>query len=84
MYRIFFKKSAEKELARLPQSLIYKIYTLTQKMQINPLLPNSQKLSGYKDLYRIRIGDYRINYLLEKAKKKIIVTKIGHRREVYR
>jgi len=84
MYRIFFKKSAEKELARLPQSLIHKIFKMTEKMQLNPLLLNSQKLSSYKDLYRIRIGDYRIIYLLEKAKKKIIITKIGHRREVYR
>ncbi|MEK9200581.1 MAG: type II toxin-antitoxin system RelE/ParE family toxin [Patescibacteria group bacterium] len=41
-----------------------------------------EKLGGYKDLYRIRVGDYRIVY--KKYPNEIFVILIGHRREVYR
>ncbi len=46
---------------------------------------HSKKLVGkqYKELFRYRVGDYRIVYKLEEAKIKIIVVRIGHRKDIY-
>lgn len=41
-------------------------------------------LSGARDLYRIRIGDYRVVYRVDDARHVIEVTALAHRREVYR
>jgi mRNA interferase RelE/StbE len=45
---------------------------------------NSKKLSGGGSRWRIRVGDYRILYEIDEAKKIVMVYRIAHRREVYR
>jgi len=42
------------------------------------------KLAGEPDLYRIRVGDYRIIYQVNDLKLTVLVLAIGHRRDVYR
>ena len=42
------------------------------------------KLAGEEDLYRIRVGDYRIIYSIQDDQLLILVVKIGHRKDVYR
>ena len=42
-----------------------------------------KKLKGYKDQWRIRVGDWRVLYIIDDAAKLISVTRIAHRREVY-
>jgi len=42
------------------------------------------KLAGSPDLYRIRVGDYRIVYQIKDNELLVLVLSIGHRREVYR
>jgi mRNA interferase RelE/StbE len=43
-----------------------------------------KKLSADEDLFRIRVGDYRIIYQIRDKELIVLVVKIGHRREVYR
>jgi len=43
-----------------------------------------KKLKGADDLYRIRLGNYRVVYEIRKTILLIVVIKIGHRKEVYR
>jgi len=40
-------------------------------------------LKGFKDLWRIRVGDYRVIYTLDEQTKTINITRVAHRREVY-
>jgi len=42
-----------------------------------------QKLKGYKDQRRIRVGDWRVVYIIDDDAKLISITRIAHRREVY-
>jgi len=53
------------------------------KLAQNPFLKSSTKLSGQQG-YRIRVGDWRIIYLIDKKKKLILVARIAHRKEIYR
>ena len=54
------------------------------------LLADSPRPSGCKKLkggvkeWRIRIGDYRVIYTIEDARKAVDVTRIAHRKEVYK
>lgn len=82
-YKIFFRKSAFKELEDIPSQLLKSIVFLIERLAENPRPHGCQKLST-KELYRFRQGDYRIIYSVDDGKKSIIITKIGHRREVYR
>ena len=78
-----FTESAEKELVGLDKTISHRIYEKTLQLQDNPYGLGSHKLEGGKG-YRIRIGGYRVIYTIDKSSKTVIVTKIGHRREVYR
>jgi mRNA interferase RelE/StbE len=45
--------------------------------------PAAKKLRGYKDRWRIRVGNYRVVYAIDDGKKAVDVTRIAHRKEVY-
>lgn len=81
--RIFFVKSAENELLKLGRKLAQRILDKINLLADNPYGQNSQKLGGGKG-YRIRVGDYRVIYTVDKAAKTVTVMRIRHRREVYR
>jgi len=49
----------------------------------NPRPSGCKKLRGYKDQWRIRVGDWRVVYIVDDAAKRVSVTRVAHRREVY-
>ena len=49
-----------------------------------PFPKGSRKLTGYHDVYRLRVGRYRILYSVEEDVLVVIILKVGHRRDVYR
>jgi len=84
MYTIRFKKSAEKELERLPNQMIRRIGKAIDALADNPRPLGSKKLEGQKEsLWRIRIGDYRVIYLVEDVIKIVEIRRIGHRKDIY-
>jgi mRNA interferase RelE/StbE len=82
-YRIFFKKSAGKELEGIPDRDIGRIVARIQALADDPRPPGVEKLSA-QERYRIRQGSYRIVYSIEDEILTVWVVKIGHRREVCR
>ncbi len=84
-YEIVFKKSAFKELQSLPQRVQQKILDAVQLLSLNPYteLLQIKKMKGSDSLYRVRIQDYRVIYLVENHLIKITIIKVGHRKEVY-
>ena len=42
-----------------------------------------QEVKAYKDQWRIRVGDWRVVYIIDDAARLIGITRIAHRREVY-
>ncbi len=84
-YRVLIKASAAKELeaiARKPDRR--RIATRIAALAEAPRPHGCEKLSGRRDLYRIREGNYRIVYGIDAAAIVVLVIRIGHRREVYR
>ncbi|MFH1093405.1 MAG: type II toxin-antitoxin system RelE/ParE family toxin [Candidatus Omnitrophota bacterium] len=80
---MLIKKSAAKELEKIPTRDLKKIVERIQSLADNPRPPGSQKPSQ-SELYRVRQGTYRIVYEIKDKELIIHVIKIGHRREIYR
>ncbi len=83
-YEIEVSRSAEKQLRKLPRSEQERIVQAILPLAQNPIPRGARKLSGYDDVFRIRVGHYRILYSVSGGTLVIIVLKIGHRRDVYR
>jgi len=84
-YRLVIKASAAKELdavdgKRNRQRIVAAIGSLSD----DPRPSGVEKLSGMKDRFRIRVGDFRVVYAIEDDALVVYVVKVGHRREVYR
>ena len=82
-YKIEIKKSAAKELNKLPLNDLKKIIRKIHNLADNPKPSDCKKITG-EEKYRIRSGNYRILYLIEDNILMIYIVKIGHRRDVYR
>jgi mRNA interferase RelE/StbE len=85
VYEVVFKKSAAKELQSLPKKMQQKILDAVRLLSLNPYteLLQIKKMKGAESLYRVRIQNYRIIYLIENHIIKVTIIKIGHRKEVY-
>jgi mRNA interferase RelE/StbE len=84
--KITFKKSAIKDLQKLPTDIKdivtdLLIIQIPEKNQISDI-KDLEKLKGYKNYYRIRIKDYRIGVKIEDSK--ITIIRILHRKEIYK
>ena len=84
MYNIFYKKSVEKDLRKLPKSVMTAVIKKIQTLAKNPQPNGSVKLRGSTNLYRVRHSDYRIIYSINNDELVILVVKVAHRKEVYR
>ena len=82
-YTVYLKRSAEKELEDLPPKIHDKIIAALLSLKDHPFPRNAKKLHGREGV-RIRVGNYRVLYIIDDANKKIEVISIADRKEVYR
>jgi len=83
-YQIEIKHSARKEIEYLPKRDQRRIIAVIEKLSGNPRPEGVRKLTGAEDLYRIRVGDYRIVYQICDKKLVVWVIRIGHRKDIYK
>jgi mRNA interferase RelE/StbE len=82
-YSLEIMTSAQKELDGLDDPLFARIDRKILALADDPRPVGSKKLKGYKDFWRIRIGDWRVVYIVDDAAKLVSITRVAHRREVY-
>jgi len=83
-YKIEWKRSAAKELEKLPRQMISKIVAAVDSLSLNPYPQGVRKLVSTENSYRIRVGDYRVLYNIVENKLIIEIIRVGHRKDVYR
>lgn len=83
-YTIELTKTARKQFDHLPISIQNKLEKKIDDLAQNPRPHGVMKLTHEDNLYRIRLGDYRVIYQIQDKILLILVVKIGHRREIYR
>ncbi len=81
-YSIEIKKSATKEISKLPKIAVKRIVDKIQTLSDDPRPNGCKKLSG-DEKYRIRVSVYRILYSITDEKLVIFIVKVGHRKEIY-
>jgi mRNA interferase RelE/StbE len=83
-YTIQIDKDAEKTLRRQGRTTKERLVEAMLVLADDPHPANSRKLEGYHDLYRLRVGDWRIIYQVDKDQLLILVLEVGSRGEIYR
>jgi mRNA interferase RelE/StbE len=87
MWEIKYTKRFLKELAALPKSVQIRVEVIVfeELKSDNPFaLGYINKMKGYNDKYKIRVGDYRIGMTVDSKNQEIICQRVAHRREIYR
>ena len=84
MYSVTIKKSAAKSIEKLPKKVVNEIIPAIRNLSENPRPNGVKKLTTSEDLWRIRVGDYRVVYWIEDDVKVVDVTQVAHRSNVYR
>ena len=83
MYELRYADTALKQLKKLEKSVQLRILTALERLRIRPESCDIKKLVSMPG-FRLRVGDYRIIFDLEKEKLLILVLHLGHRRNIYR
>lgn len=84
-YSLEIRRSAANELESVePRAQRLRIVARIRALAAEPRPPGAQKLAGSRNAYRIRLGDYRVLYEIVEADRRLVIVKVGHRREVYR
>ena len=83
-YSIEISRTAEKQLKKLDPDDRPRVAKAIVALAGDPYPKGSRKLTGYDDVFRIRVGSYRVLYSVSGKKLIIIILKIGHRKDVYR
>jgi mRNA interferase RelE/StbE len=71
-------------LERLPGCVAGRVLGKVEALAGNPRPAGVIKLHGQKNLWRLRVGDYRVIYSIDDFSKAVDVSVIRHRRDVYR
>lgn len=81
-YRVLLARPAQRDLRKLPPEHLTRLRAAIQSLGVEPR-ERAQKLKGEPG-YRRRVGDYRIVFRVDDAARQVLVTRVRHRREVYR
>jgi mRNA interferase RelE/StbE len=83
-YDVQLIPAAVRQLQKLPRRDQQRIRDAIDDLANNPHPHGGKKLAGAKNLWRIRVGVYRILYEIYDVRLIIVVLRIGHRRDIYR
>ena len=83
-YTLIIKKTAQKQILGLPKPYYDKVKRAILALESDPRPNGCKKLTGSDDIYRIRIGIYRVIYSIEDGQLIIFVFDVEHRKDAYK
>ena len=84
MHKIYLERAAEKDIKKLSAKDFHRIISHIKVLHRTPRPLRCRKITGSKNDWRIRVGDYRIIYEINDKVKAVRVMRVRHRREAYR
>ena len=83
MYQIEYSKQSIRVLRKMPTNTAMLIRSKIALLAQNPFsAPGVKKLAG-RDGYRLRVGNWRVLYLLDGQRLLVLITEIGPRGGIY-
>lgn len=83
-YKVELTRTAEKQLRRIAKRHRSRLVEAIHGLANRPRPHGARKLQGYDDVYRIRVGQYRVVYEVFQDRVVVIVLKVGHRKDIYK
>jgi mRNA interferase RelE/StbE len=83
-YRVLFRPAAGRDWKKLSDHIFARVEQTLLALKENPRPHGVIKLTGTRDRWRIRIGDYRVIYQIDDAAQEVTILRIVHRRDAYR
>lgn len=83
-YRLEFASAAVRQLGSLPVKIQRRVSTKIEVLATVPRPAGCRKLKGTDDIYRIRVGGYRILYQVRDDVLLVLVVSVRKRGEVYK
>lgn len=83
-YSVELTRTAERQLRRVASRDRGRIVEAVESLSETPRPRHARKLRGYDEVYRIRVGPYRVVYEVYDERVVVIVLKVGHRKDIYR
>jgi mRNA interferase RelE/StbE len=84
VYQIELKPSARKDLDRLTGDAWQRVREKLLGLRDDPRPPGCTKLTGSQNVWRVRVGDWRVIYDIDDAARLVTILRVNHRRDVYR
>lgn len=75
---------AVKDARRLDQQTRERIVAAIEKMAEEPATADIRRLAGYEHRWRLRVGDWRVNFWFDPAENAIYIARVSHRSTAYR
>ena len=82
-WKIEFTRAAAKARERLPQAVRERILHALQDLAVDPYASRQVKALQGRDEYRLRVGEYRVLYMLENERLVVFVVRIAPRGSAY-
>ena len=83
-WQVVLLRQPEKTLRTLPGDLLQRMRAVIQGLEQDPRPHGCKKLTGHEDIYRIRVGHWRIVYAIESEQMIVLIIEIGPRGRAYR
>jgi mRNA interferase RelE/StbE len=83
-WTVLVERQPQKVFRRLPRDLLQRMRQAIWGLAREPRPPGCKKLQGYDNLYRIRVGDWRISYAVEDDRLIVLVIEVAPRGDAYR
>lgn len=83
-YEVEFEAQVAKQLRDMQRADLDRVMDRVKALADDPRPQGSEKLAGMANAWRIRSGNYRVVYTVDDRAQVVTVTRVGHRREVYR
>jgi mRNA interferase RelE/StbE len=82
-HRITIARSARKELEGLPTALVGRVWSRIEALAVEPRPRGSRKIMGARNLWRLRVGDYRVVYSVDDQEQLVDIVAVRHRSSAY-
>lgn len=83
MYQVEYSKQSIRTLRRMPLNMAMLIRSKIAVLAEDPFATPGVKKLSCRDGYRLRVGDWRVLYLLDDQRLRVLITEIGPRGGVY-
>ncbi len=82
-YRVELAPAADRQRRKLLVDVQKRIVRALEQLETDPRPPGVRKLQGEDDLWRLRVGDYRVIYTIEDDQLLVLVVRVANRRDAY-